>query len=243
MVWIAAQATGNARRNLRGIHARLNKMMTLPKDFCRIKNQNSPRKGICSQGLVSVGLAAMIAIGFCFLAGCGSDSKPTNAKNEKAVATTAPKAKSQAAMPLLHGQKALLKAPQMSLNSEGKPVFMGVTREEMEARVEADRKKFEAMRGVEVFPGVTREEMEARVEADRKRVEAMRGVEVFPGVTREEMEARVEAESRKPYPHDAQIFPGVTLGQLSAKVAQQQAERPDKSQLLKDIVGKKDVKK
>jgi hypothetical protein len=218
-------------------------MMTLPKNFCRIKNQNSPRKGICSQRLVFVGLAAMIALGFCFLAGCGSDSKPTNAKNEKAVGTTAQQAKSQAAMPLLHGQKALLKAPQMSLNSEGKPVFIGVTREEMEARVAADRKKVESMQGVVALPGVTREELEARVEADRKKVESMRGVEVFPGVTREQLQAKVAADSSKPYPKDAQVFPGVTLEQMSAKVAQQQAQRPDKSELLQKAVGKKDVKK
>jgi hypothetical protein len=218
-------------------------MMTLPNNSFHIKTQKLGRKGICSQHLVYVGLAAMISLGFCFLAGCGSDSKPTNAKNEKVVAKSATKAKSQAAMPLLNGQKALLKAPEMSLNSEGKPVFLGVTREEMEARVAADRKKVESMQGVAALPGVTREELEAKVAADRAKVESTPGLIVFPGVTREQLQAKVAADASKPYPKDAEVFPGVTLGQMSAKVSQQQAERPDKSALFPHVVGKKEVKK
>lgn len=209
----------------------------------REKSQKSARKRICPQLLVFVGLAAMISTCLCFLPGCGSDSKPTNAKNEKTVATNPKKANSHSVMPLLNGQKALLKAPTVSLNSDGKQVFMGVTREEMEAKVAAERKKVESTPGLVVFPGVTREELEAKVAADREKVESMRGLEVFPGVTREQLQAKVAADYSKPYPKAAEVFPGVSLEKMSSKVAQQQAEPPDKKGLFPRVVGKKDLPK
>lgn len=214
-------------------------MMTLSNNSDhREKSQKSARKRICSQLLVFVGLAAMSATCLCFLPGCGADSKPTNVKNEKAVATNPKKANSQSVMPLLNGQKSLLKAPVVSLNSEGKQVFMGVTREEMEAKVAADRKKVESTPGLVVFPGVNREELEAKVAADREKVESMRGIEVFPGVTREQLQAKVAADSSKLYPRGTEVFPGVTLEKMSSKVSQQQAEPPDKKGLFPHVVGK-----
>lgn len=205
------------------------------------KDQALFRKRTWLRILVLFGFGGMIVTVLCLLSGCGSDSKPASVKNEKAVATSPKNANSQAVMPLLHGQKVLLKEPKVSLNSEGKPVFLGVTREEMEASVGADRKKFESTKGLEFFPGVTREEMEARVAADREKFKETSGLEVFPGVTREQMEAKVAADYSKSYPKGREVFPGVTLEQMQSK--QQQAERPDKRALFQHVVGKNDSTK
>lgn len=222
---------------------RLKKMITLSNNSDHTeKGQKSAIKHICSQLLVLVGLGAMMVTCFCLLPGCGSDSKPTNVKNEKAVATSPKKPNSQAVMPLL-GQKVLLKEPKVSLNSEGKPVFLGVTREEMEAKVAADRKKFESTSGLEFFPGVTREEMEAKVAADREKFKSKTGLEVFPGVTLEQLEAKVSADYSKPFPKSTEVFPGVTMEGMKSKISQQQAEPPDKKAPFPQVVGKNDSKK
>jgi hypothetical protein len=180
--------------------------------FTLSKTQSGQRKGhrglfrnrICSKLLVLVGLGTMVLAVCSLLSGCGSDSTPggsVKGKNAK-TATKSGTMKPQAVTPLLAdqeetgpGKKSLAKKPPDSKNIE---VFPGVTIEEVEAKLAANRAK----PSTEVFPGITMEEVEAKLAEGR----AKRPTEVFPGVTAAQVEAKL-AEGRAQRPTN--VFPGL----------------------------------
>jgi hypothetical protein len=171
--------------------------------------------------LVLVTLGTMVLAVCSLLLGCGSDSTPASGVKGKhaSTATKSGIVKSQAVTQLLPnqeaagpGKKGLVKKPPDAKTIE---VFPGVTAEQVEAKLAANRAK----RPTEVFPGVTAEEVEAKLAANR----AKRPTEVFPGVTAEQVEAKLAANRAK---RPTEVFPGVTAEQVEAKLAANRAKRP-----------------
>jgi hypothetical protein len=185
---------------------------------------------------VLVILGTMVLAVCSLLPGCGSDSTPkSSVKGKNAPTATKSLTKPAAVTPMLIGQKetgpgkkGLMAKPPDSLGIE---VLPGVTKEKMEARVAADRKKIEAP-GTEVFPGITREQLEAKIAADRKKIEAP-GAEVFPGITKEQLEAKIAADRIKISSQRSEIFPDMTLEQLNSKKVI--GEKPDREHMMKTM--------
>jgi hypothetical protein len=175
--------------------------------------QRLSQKHICLRILVLVSLGSMVLAVFGLLPGCGSDSTPSGVVKGKnaPTATKSGTMKPQAVAPLFSdqeetgaGKKALVKKQPDSKHIE---VFPGVTQEEVEAEMAANRTNPPQ----EVFPGVTLEEVEAEMAANRTNPPK----EVFPGVTLEELGATVQAAGQKP---DLELmmetFPGATQGKM-----------------------------
>jgi hypothetical protein len=207
MVAIAARATGYVMGNLRVIHGRHNKMLTLSFSGQAGKGQKPARKRIGSK-LMGVGLGAMMLTVLGFLPGCGSDSAPggsVKGKNAK------PAARAEAAKPRSPG------APLIDLegtvpgkikkqpDSQHKEVLPGITQEALDAKLAEARQKHLA-RGQEVFPGITQEALEAKLAESRQRHLSL-GQEVFPGITQKELEAKL-AEARRKHDPRKMMLPG-----------------------------------
>jgi hypothetical protein len=202
------------------MQVRLKKMMTFSKNSGQMeKGQKSARKRISLQLLVLVGLGAMLLTFSCLLSGCGSDSK-----TEKATASDKARKQMPARLVMEEGKapgeagkiKPANKMPELRpteiVVAPDEEVFPGVTRKELEARLEESRKK--GPPDMEIFPGITRKEVEARIEESRKK--GPPDMEIFPGMTKKEMEARMSAQRGRD-PRTMEVIPGVTREELNAK--------------------------
>jgi len=194
-------------------------------------SQKPKRKRIGSRLLAFIVPGAMVLMLSCLLPGCGSDSKPVDSvsgKSEKAPVSAATGKPSS--VPLLIEKEMApggggkvgqaKKVPDAWLRERAlapdEEIIPGMTRKEIEARIEASRK--EAPPNMEIIPGMTKKEIEARIEASRKEVPP--NMEVFPGMTKKEIEARIMAERGAERGRDArtkEVVPGVTLDELNAK--------------------------
>jgi hypothetical protein len=186
--------------------------------------------------LVTLTLGTMVLAVCSLLLGCGSDSTPGGTvKGKNAPTATKPLTKPAAVTTMLIGQKetvpgkkGLMAKPPDSLGIEMLP---GVTKDNMESRIAADRKKIEAP-GTELFPGITREQLEAKIAAGRKKIEAP-GTEVFPGITRKQLEDKIAAGRIKSSSQRSEIFPAMTLEQLNSKKAI--GEKPNREHMMKTM--------
>jgi hypothetical protein len=182
------------------------KMLTLPKNLGLMETSQKPkRKRIGSRLLAFIVPGAMVLMLSCLLPGCGSDSKPVDSvsgKSEKAPVSAATGKPSS--VPLLIEKE-------MAPGGGGK---VGQAKKVPDAWL---RERALAP-DEEIIPGMTRKEIEARIEASRKEVPP--NMEVFPGMTKKEIEARIMAERGAERGRDArtkEVVPGVTLDELNAK--------------------------
>lgn len=153
------------------------------------------RKRVWLRTLVLAGLGAMVLTGLCLLPGCGSDSTPGGSvKGKNAKTATSPKTKN------MQGPTSLLVDKE-----ETGPGKMGKIKHQPEANF------------VEPFPGVTKEELDAGMEAAQKLLESP-GHEIFPGMTKVELEARLEADRTSFDPKTAEVYPGMTKAELDARL-------------------------
>jgi hypothetical protein len=92
--------------------------------------------------------------------------------------------------------------------------------EELEAKRAAAARTSEKRDPKEiVLPGITREELEAKIEAERARKPTPKG-EILPGLTAEQLEAKIKAHREQRAAASSEILPGLTGDQLKAKAAQ-----------------------
>jgi hypothetical protein len=213
---------------------RLHKMITLS------KTQSGQRQGgwelfgkrIWVRNLVRIGLGIMVVA---FFSGCGSSNTPegagktaANPKAPKKVTATTLLLDKEGTNPVKMGQ--IKHHPESQVNE----LLKGLTQEEMDARLEADR-KLAASPDTEIFPGMTQGEAETRLEADRKLSESP-DTEIFPGMTRAQAEARLAAHKSSLDPSTVEVIPGMTQAQVEAQNAGQGV--PDKRELFPPAVGK-----
>ena len=151
-----------------------------------------PAKVTCLRARGLLGLGAMLSI-LCLLLGCGSDSKQSGSvsgKKEKTAKSSNAASNAAGTVNMMvdtnTGPGKINKEP-IARDVEVYP-GAGVTAQEAEERVAADRQRTESPT-FEALPGVTRAELDARIAADRKRRE-LPTVEVLPGVTRAELECQ-----------------------------------------------------
>jgi hypothetical protein len=149
------------------------------------------------------------------LSGCGSDSTPKNAASGKKEKTAKSALTMQAVTPLLSPQEGGTAPPLPHLNNvlgEGTP-------EEIEAKRAAAAAAWEKLDPKTiVLPGLTKEQLEAKVEAERaKKPDPKR--EIIPGLTQEQADGKL-IEHRKRVLKPVEILPGLTEEQAKAKAAE-----------------------
>ncbi len=170
--------------------------------------------------LVLVTFGTMVLAVCSLLPGCGSDSTPggsVKGKNAKTVAKSNPTKTQGTSKLLLDEETKTIDNATIKHHPEYQRLetSLGVTLEELDARIEADR-KLSVDPDAEVFPGMTRGELYARAEADRKLSEDP-DIEVFPGITRRELHARQAEHLRSFDPKTEEVVPGVTRAQVEAR--------------------------
>jgi hypothetical protein len=194
------------------------------------KIQDLPRNEWWLAFLVLVSVGTMI---FCFI-GCGSDSTPKGAANEK----KAKAAKSADAMkvpvPLLTDKGAGVGESGKVAEAGPKRLELppGYTQEELDARHEQQRKRFN---NGEIVPGLTQAEMEARHEQQRRKFKAS-NIEIAPGITQAELAAKHAEQRKKFYASGNEVLPGLTQEQLNSKMKQQ--AKPEGRELSPPSAGK-----
>jgi hypothetical protein len=175
------------------------------------KDRTLARKGGRLGFLVLVALGAMILL----LSGCGSESTPKVAatgKKEKA----APKGMDIKTITPLLSDKGGGTGPTLPQVDKlpGMP-----PPEELEAKRAAAAAAYEKLDPKrQVLPGLTKEQLEAKIEAERaKRSNPKR--EILPGLTAEQLDAKLKAQRERPAT-PMQVLPGLTQEQVKAKAAQ-----------------------
>ena len=181
-------------------------------------SQRGARLGL----LVLAGLGMMIFL----LSGCGSDSTPKDAASgKKATAAKSGFAMQQSVTPLLPPKDGGTAPPYQHFDK-----FPGLgTAEEIEAKREAAARAWEKLDPKEiVFSGLTKEQLEASLEAERaKKPDPNR--EIFAGLTLKQLEANLEVERAKKPDRNREIFAGFTEEQMKAKAAQARQMQETKS--------------
>jgi hypothetical protein len=175
-----------------------------------------PGKVTCLRARGLLGLGVMLSI-FCLLLGCGSDSKQSgslSAKKEKTAKSSNAPGTVNMMVNNNNGPGKINKEP-IARDVEVYP-GAGVTAQEAEERVAADRQRTESPT-FEALPGVTRGELDARIAANRKRSESPT-VEVLPGITRGELDARIAANRKRSESPNYEVLPGITKDQLDARI-------------------------
>ncbi len=173
---------------------------------------------------------ALVTLGtmILFFLGCGSDNKPggtVSGKNQNAAKSGSKGSK--AAISALTGN--VPGTTQREAPSDNVEVLPGMTRAQLNARMAADQKKYEASRNTgEVFPGMkmTEAELEAKMAADQKKYDASKDTaEDVPGLkmTAAEVRAKMAAEQEKfeAFKNKGEAVPGLkmTEAEVRAKMA------------------------
>ena len=186
------------------------------------------RRNVYLLVMVLVGLGTVLFL----LPGCGSDSKPDKEK----VSTNTKPMKSQAALPLVLGDKTGAGSRGQARKPSGSQrieVMGGMTQEELEAKAAAslaEMKKAAKTRGP-IMGGMTQEQLEAKAEESRQQMEKARKTSVIMGgMTQEQLEAKAE-ESRKrlELKGGGEIFPGITQRELEEMAARGREQRREPS--------------
>jgi len=173
--------------------------------------------------LVLVGLGTMIFL----LSGCGSDSTPKGAAPAKKEKAAQKGMDVKSITPLLTdkggGPGPLLPQVDKLDKIPGLPPL-----EDLEAKRAAAAAAYEKLDPKkEVLKGLTKEQLEKKLEAERaKRPDPKQ--QIFPGLTREQMDAKLKAQRELPA-KPMEVFPGLTPEQLKAKAAQARQMQETKS--------------
>jgi len=170
-------------------------------------SQRGARLGL----LVLAGLGMMIFL----LSGCGSDSTPKDAASGKKEKAAKSGFSMQAVTPLLFPKEGGTAPPLPKLDQiPGLP-----PREELEANRAAAAREYEKLDPKRaVLPGITKEQLEAKLEAERaKKPDPTR--EILLGLTAAQLDAKVKANRERPA-MPVEIFPGLTEEQVKAKATQ-----------------------
>jgi hypothetical protein len=148
------------------------------------------------------------------LLGCGSDSTPKDTTSGKKEQTAKSGMTMQTVTPLLAPKEGGTAPLQHFDKIPGRG-----TPEEIEAKRAAAAAAWEKLDPKQtVLPGLTKEQLEAKLEAERaKKPNPKR--EILPGLTQEQLDAK-GIEHRKNTLQPVEVFPGLTEEAVKAKAAQ-----------------------
>lgn len=177
-----------------------------------------------------MGMAAVGVMMVLIFSGCGSSGdsgKSVQAKKEKAAAGAPAKQKGMVVRLLTEKEEGAAATSKRD-PQERFEVLPGLTREEAEAKMAADRAAHD--RGpVELLPGVLLKDVEAKIKANQGPKDH-KGFEALPGVPREVVEAKMAADRAQEDPKTREVLPGVSRAELAAKTSRQQA--PERRELV-----------
>jgi hypothetical protein len=172
--------------------------------------------------LVIIGLGAMVLSMFCLLPGCGSDSTPkgaASAKKEKAGKSVQDK-DMKSITSLLSPNEGASQLQHVD-NIPGMP-----SPEEIEAKKKAGAEWWDKQDAkYEMLPGLTKEQLEAKLEAARAK-KPDPNVQLLPGLTQRQVDANLMAARQRP-PLSGELVPGLSEEQAKAKLDQARRQAED----------------
>jgi hypothetical protein len=176
------------------------------------------------KSLAIIPLGAMIFLVGGLLSGCGSDSTKLESKKIEKTRTSSTDKKSSGMVGPLLSDKGKTASPK---TGDLREVFPGVTQEQLEARIAAERKIFEAQKNRAFLPGIVinEKQLEDRMASERKKFESQKRREVLPGITQEELNSRITQRQKTA---NTEVFPGVTQVEMDGRKTAEQRKGAQK---------------